>query len=171
MAAKTLLLEAICPDGVGEGGLVAVQTADGTTIEVAVPAGVSPGEAFTIEYTPTSSAPWLEEILEALVAENFVRVLDGWCERECGMFLTPGEEGHTLEQTATHASYVRLYESRIESHLRRHGIPQDQFMASLLQAEASASNASKSLIASLLLVEDFEAFSKMMTQRALERDG
>ena len=26
-------------------------------------------------------------------------------------------------------------------------------------------------IASLLLVEDFEAFSKMMTQRALEQEG
>ena len=78
-----LVLEAVCPDGVGEGGLVAVQTADGTTVEVVVPAGVSAGDSFTIEYTPTNSAPWLEEILEALVSENFVRVLDSWCEHEC----------------------------------------------------------------------------------------
>ena len=102
-----LVLEAVCPDGVGEGGLVAVQTADGTTVEVVVPAGVSAGDSFTIEYTPTNSAPWLEEILEALVSENFVRVLDSWCEHECSKFLRPGEEGHTLEQTAVHASCAR----------------------------------------------------------------
>ena len=77
---------------------------------------------------------------------------------------------HTVEAVDV-LTDVRLYESRIESHLRRHGVPQEQFMASLLEAEASTAHASKSLIASLLLVEDFEAFSKMMMQRALEQEG
>ena len=49
--------------------------------------------------------------------------------------------------------------------------PQDQFMASLLEAEAGTGGGSRSLIASLLLVQDFEAFAKTMLQRALERES
>ena len=63
-------------------------------------------------------------------------------------------------------------ESRIESYLKRHGVSSDDFFAALLAAEQAtcATLASrKSLAASLLLVEDFEAFAKICQQRALEK--
>lgn len=118
------------------------------------------------------AAGWLEAILETLVAENFVQVLDGFLSRECPKFLLPGQEGHTLEQTAVHAQYVRFYESRIEAYLRKSAVAHDEFMHALLAADAAGTAGEPaSLVASLLLVQDFEAFATMMAQRALEMPG
>lgn len=100
-------------------------------------------------------------------------MLRAFCDRECPKFLTPGEDGYTLEQTAVHQQYQRLYESRIEAYLRKHGKSTDEFMQALLEAEALTAHttqAGSALINSLLLVQDFEAFVQMMMQRALEQE-
>ena len=66
-------------------------------------------------------------------------------------------------------------ESRIEAHLKRAGVNSDDFLASLLAAEAASGSARvrnaarQSLAASLMVVQDFEAFAKLCQQRALER--
>jgi|TARA_B110001469_G_C9521473_1_gene259550 hypothetical protein len=86
----------------------------------------------------------------------------------------------------------RIYESRVEAHLRKHSVSQQEFMAALVEQEADAACLAAmsegpevhggaeprapmvapppTLIASLLLVEDFEAFAQMMQQRALEQE-
>ena len=38
-----------CPGGVGPGGLVSITTPSGQQMTVAVPAGVSPGQVFTVQ--------------------------------------------------------------------------------------------------------------------------
>ena len=58
-----------------------------------------------------------------------------------------------------------MYESRIESYLKRHGVSQEQFMAELVATDGDRN----ALINSLVVVQDFEAFAKMMLQRALEQ--
>ena len=57
---------------------------------------------------------------------------------EVSIYLAPGQEGHTLEQSSVHAQYVRFYESRIESYLRKHGVTSAEFMEALLAAEAAS---------------------------------
>ena len=86
----------------------------------------------------------------------------------------------------------RIYESRVEAHLRKHGVSQQEFMTALVEQDADAACLAATsegtgvhdgveprapmvappptLIASLLLVEDFEAFAQMMQQRALEQE-
>jgi hypothetical protein len=132
-----------------------------------------------------------------LVTDKFVEFMDAFCERECAKFTTASAGGYTLEQTAVHEQYKRIYESRIESHLRKHGVSQQAFMQALLDEEERASAGSEdaalaaaqseaasigvelrapmpvlppTLIASLLHVENFEEFATMMQQRALEQE-
>ena len=62
------------------------------------------------------------------------------------------------------------YGGGLQAHLRRHDVSQETFMESLLQAEMSTARNSRSLVTSLLMVQDFEAFAQMMAQRALEKD-
>ena len=142
---------------------------------------------------------WFKVVLDALVADRFVDFLDSFCECECSKFLGDTSNGYSLTQTDVHTQYKRLYESRIEAHLRKNGVSHDEFMQALLADEATVaaagaadaealevarqeaaaagielrtaqSDAPPALIASLLLVEDFEAFAKMMLQRALEQE-
>jgi len=94
--------------------------------------------------------------------------------------------------TPTSALARRIYESRVEAHLRKHGVSQQEFMTALVEQDADAAclaamsegtgvhdgaeprapmvTPPPTLIASLLLVEDFEAFAQMMQQRALEQE-
>ena len=143
------------------------------------------------------SQEWFPAILDALVADKFVDFMNAFCDRECPKFTTAGAGSYTLDQTAVHEQYTRIYESRIEAHLRKHGVSQREFMTALLEEEAKsgavpqdpALEAAKSeaaaigvelrapmavvpptLIASLLHVENFEAFATMMQQRALEQE-
>jgi len=125
---------------------------------------VPEGETFLVELEASRPA-WLDEILDALVEDRFVSILDTFITSKCAPFLSPGSEGFTLEQTSIHQSYQRVYESRIESYLKRHGVSQEQFMAELVATDGDRN----ALINSLVVVQDFEAFAKMMLQRALEQ--
>ena len=67
-------------------------------------------------------------------------------------------------------------ESRIESHLRKHGVSSDDFLRALLEAEDEQSRSGTagaarrtSLASSLLVVQSFEAFFARCQQRALEK--
>ena len=144
-------------------------------------------------------APWLQGVLDALVADNYVQFLDAFCDRECPKFLRPAEDSFTLDQTVVHQQYQRLYESRIEAHLRKANVDQATFMEALVADEAKQLDAQsqhvqdletaraqaaeagitlaysspppvQSLIASLVAVQDFERFAQMMLQRALENE-
>ena len=63
-----------------------------------------------------------------------------------------------------------MYESRIESFLKRHGVSSDEFFSALFAAELAVAE-HKSLATSLMLVQDFGAFFKLSQQRALEQAG
>jgi dual specificity phosphatase 12 len=111
--------------------------------------------------------PFLPDLLDALVSEQFEAVLNRFVERECHQFLRAGE-GYTLEQTEVHAQYQRIFESRIEAHLRKSSTGLDELLAALVAADGV--DGTQSLLESLRAVEDFEAFATMMAQRALERE-
>ena len=161
------------PPGCGGGSEVQFVDAAGVNRSAVVPEGLGEGDTFHVELEdPCTPPPWLEQILEALTQEKFLAVLNMFLDRECAKFLAAGEaDGHTLEQTDVHTSYCRLYESRIEAHLKRYDVSGDEFLAALLQAEVAQPSGESSLSASLLLVQDFRSFASMMKQRALERPG
>lgn len=153
------------PAGVGPGDTVEFADPAGALLSAVVPAGCTEGMTFEVN---TFADGWLEEILESLVQDNFVRVLDGFLGRECGKFLAAGADGYSLEQSGVHEKYVRFYEARIESHLRKACVAPGEFMEALLAADAATDPGQASLVTSLLLVQDFAAFAQMMTQRAME---
>ena len=68
------------------------------------------------------ATPYLDEILEALTQDRFVAVLDGFIDRECSKFLAGGAGEYTLEQTESHANFVRLYGALI-SHATAEPFP------------------------------------------------
>ena len=166
-------MDVIVPPGCGGGSEVQFVDAAGVNRSAVVPEGLVEGDTFHVELEdPCTPPPWLEQILEALTQEKFLAVLNMFLDRECAKFLAAGEaDGHTLEQTDVHTSYCRLYESRIEAHLKRYDVSGDEFLAALLQAEVAQPSGESSLSASLLLVQDFRSFASMMKQRALERPG
>ena len=154
------------PAGCAAGSSVSFVDSQGVECSAVVPDGLVEGDSFYV------SPAWLEEILNALTQAQFVAVLDVFLNRECPKFLASGESssGYSLEQTEVHSNYVRLYESRIESHLRKFSISGDEFLAALLATEQRGGGAAdKTLSGSLLLVNDFEAFAISMQQRALEQ--
>jgi len=152
------------PAGVGAGESVAFESPDGQQLTAVVPDGLAEGETFNVSVMPA----WLEEVLEALTHHMFVRILDSFIEKNCEQFvLAGGNNGSfTLEQTAVHQQYQRLFESRIESYLKRHGLSHEEF----LQAALVTSTERNALINSLVVVQDFEQFATMMQQRALEKE-
>ena len=166
-------MDVLVPPGCGGGSEVQFVDAAGVNRSAVVPEGLVEGDTFHVELEdPCTPPPWLEQILEALTQEKFLAVLNMFLDRECAKFLAAGEaDGHTLEQTDVHTSYCRLYESRIEAHLKRFEVSGDEFLAALLQAEVAQPSGESSLSASLLLVQDFRSFASMMKQRALERPG
>jgi hypothetical protein len=165
-------MEIFVPVGCAGGSVVEFTDSTGTVRSAVVPEGLVEGDIFHVQLPPAREPPeWLDAILDAITADNFVAILTRWLDDNCSAFLTPGIEGHTLEQTEVHQKYCRLYESRIESYLKRHKISSDEFLAALLAAEEECDDKHEqrlSLSACLLLVNDFEAFAKMCKQRALE---
>ena len=164
-------MDVTVPPGCASGSVVEFVDASGRALSAVVPDGLVEGDTFRVDLPV---ADYVDEILDALTEDKFASLLNAYVERECHKFLHGGAGEFSLEQTQVHDNYVRLYESRIESHLKRHGgVSSDAFLADLLAAEASAAGvkrvARQSLASSLLLVQDFEAFAKMCQQRALER--
>lgn len=189
-------MDVTVPIGATAGSVVEFQDALGTPRQAVVPDGFAPGDTFRVRVdladiqmaqlnagferaaavsaiagrgasTGGSSPTWLHDILDALTADGFTKVVDAFLVSECAKFLTPGAHGHTLEQTLVHQRYVRIYESRIEAHLKRHGITSDDFFTALVDAE-QRNPGTTSLASSLLLVNDFPSFATMMLQKALE---
>ena len=152
------------PEGVAAGDSVSFETPDGVSLTVVVPEGTQIGESFIVKVAPA----WLDDILEALTQDRFVQILDGFIDANCESFMLAGggSEGFTLEHTAVHQKYQRFFESRIESYLKRHDLGQDAFMDALL----SSSGERNALLDSLVVVQDFERFAKMMQQRALQKE-
>ena len=171
-----LLLDVVCPEGVGEGDALTVEH-EGCTYEVVVPCGICAGAAFqvdVVERQPRALPPWWQMLLETLLEDHFDETTEAWCDRECRKFIRCGEQqGFTLEQSACHQQYCRFYETRIESYLRRipgsERLSSDEFLRILLQLEAAGvDDASRDLVHLLLLVQDFEAFALMMQERAAQ---
>ena len=152
------------PPGVGAGESVAFESPDGRSLTALVPDGLGEGDTFTVELTPH----WLEEILEALTQDRFVQVLDAFADSNCESFMLAGggSGSFTLAQTGVHQQFQRLYESRIEAYLKRHGISQEAFAEALLGTSAERN----ALIDSLVTVQEFARFATMMQQRALEKE-
>ena len=157
-------MEVAVPPGCAGGSVVEVVDAAGCKHSAVVPDGLVEGDVFTLIVENPAPPPWLDDILEALTQDRFASVLASFVDRECKKFLT-SDGGHSLEQTQVHSQYVRIYESRIESLLRKHGVTSDEFMAALLAADLDGS----SLAASLLVVQDFQAFAAMCAQGPMSR--
>lgn len=113
---------------------------------------------------------WLVALLDKLVQDDFSAVVSRFVERECRVFLVAADgcTQHTLEQSDVHRRYQRLFESRIESHLRAHKISHNRFIDALGAAHDEGV-ADSSLLRLLQMVEDFESFAAMMLQRAFEK--
>ena len=133
-----------------------------------------------LERSDTSSSvfeppAWLEELLDALCRDDFNAIVNRFAERECHAFFVAGES-FTLKQTEIHRGYQRLFESRIEAHLRAHGISHQRFVDALTSwhehsdGSSSGQTEDTSLLQLLQMIEDFESFAAMMTQRAFEKD-
>jgi hypothetical protein len=158
------------PPGCAGGDVVEFITGDGRTLNATVPDGSVEGDTFAVSVVPG----FLDDVLDLLTQDRFADILDKYVERECHKFQT-GDE-FTMEQTEAHSVYVRMYESRIESHLRRHGKSSEEFLTALCAADAcgelggsSTSDSRRSLATSLLQVQNFESFATMCRQRALEK--
>lgn len=205
--ASTTAYDVTVPAGSAAGDLVNFRGPDGSEMSTRVPEGVAEGESFRVEVLEGSevnadrlrlsaqpsllslhpdegasydddTSDWLEDVLDALTNEKFVTIVDGFLLAECHKFLTSAGE-HTMAQTDVHLKYQRLYESRIESLMKRHQVEPAAFVGALLAANAAAGSAKASdhasrrqtMLSSLLAIEDFSAFSTMMRQRAAELDA
>lgn len=129
------------PAGCGEGSEIEFLDSSGSGHRVTVPAGLSAGDHFRVELIEevATSPAWLSQILDALTAENFLSVLNAFCDRECDKFLLAGADAsqHTLEQTDIHAKYCRIYVSQEDSSAGlRHSLLSTPMVESLLQQES-----------------------------------
>ena len=74
-----------------------------------------------------------------------------------------------------HEQYARLYDSRIESYLKTHGVRLEEFYKAVETADAAAGELTRredrTLYSALRKVHDPVAFRAMMVQRALEMDA
>ena len=159
-------MDVTVPPGCGAGSSVTFVDAAGCELTTTVPDGLVEGDIFRV------AAPipdWIEEILESLTQDKFSFVLDKYVERECHKFTMGGAGSYTLEQSESHTNYVRLYESRIESHLKKQNATHEQFLSALLAAESAVPTGKRSLCQSLLEVQSFEHYAKLCQQRALEQ--
>lgn len=82
-------------------------------------------------------APWLSTLLDALLSEKFFSAVDQFVHLHCALFLaTRGE--HRLEHTKVHDQYQRLFESRIEAHLRANNVSHQAFCEEIMAAHDDA---------------------------------
>jgi len=162
-------MDVVVPSGCAGGSTVTFTDATGRELSAMVPEGLTEGDIFHVAIND-----FLDDILDGLTQDRFATLCDGFIDKNCDKFLIGGAGEYSLAQTEVHQNYVRLYESRIESYLKRHSVSSDEFMAALLAADAAEAcgpATRKTLSASLLLVQDFGAFAKLCQQRALEQAG
>ena len=159
-------MDVVVPPGCAAGSEVSFVGANGESLTAIVPDTVGPGETFHVEVEAAAAPVWLDALLDALVADKFIAVLESFVTMHCHSFLLCGDGGFSLVHSDVHEKYKRFYESRMEAYLRREGVSHEELMGALLQCEVATGK--HALVTSLCAVSDFEAFAKMMQQRAAE---
>lgn len=160
MRNEETIVDMVCPDGVLEGQLIAVQSTDGATFEVVVPPGVAPGSTFQVVIPSDSgaaqdnpaqlSAQAVEERLKRLdpgdaeVLKSTLcclydfEELDEFIDEHCSSFADYSKDGEQqLSWTSLHAQYVAMVEERLHEHLREHSATGEQLYALLDQCRAA----------------------------------
>lgn len=77
---------------------------------------------------------WLDEIVDKLSSEDVASVVDAFVEKKLDAFLSASP----AQQAEVHRLYARLYDSRIESYLKTHGIRLEEFYRAVQAAESAA---------------------------------
>ncbi|KAK3264774.1 hypothetical protein CYMTET_26499 [Cymbomonas tetramitiformis] len=113
---------------------------------------------------------WLPDLLDRLTDDKFLDFLADFTEKNCEVF--DGAEELKLEYTDLHNQYKRLFESRVESFLKKKGCTVELFVSSAkekMQDDPSC----RDFFEYLLAVDDFEQFCVMMkkTRNELEDEG
>mmetsp|Transcript_34837 Transcript_34837/g.58525 ORF Transcript_34837/g.58525 Transcript_34837/m.58525 type:complete len:137 (+) Transcript_34837:169-579(+) len=107
---------------------------------------------------------WLTELLDKLSDQKFLDFLDEFTTKHCDQF----EEGEfSLSCTDIHNQYKRLFESRMESYLRKQSVTMDRF-AELLQERIQKDPSYAEFLQVLINVDDLQSFSTMMIQKRAE---
>ena len=163
------MLEVVCPAGAAEGTTISVALAGGGSFEVAVPAGISEGMPFTVEYQdptafveqlamPEEQAAGLRSVLQALLDDES---LDAFVDDHSEKFKAYTADGEqSLEWGACHMAYVKLVEGILEATLAANGVSIEA-LYSLLDAQRSSSRG-QSFINRFLSLGDYAVFCSMM---------
>ena len=163
-------MEVTCPADATEGTLLSVTAADGTLLQVRVPAGVSPGDTFHVTPPPAHQAydsqilaAALKTILHAL--DNFDE-LDAFVDDHCAEFESFHKDGeHQLQWTSTHKRYVELVESHIATELASLGCSADDVFRYAAASQHGAGDPRvERLIERLLGLGDYGRFCAMMSE-------
>mmetsp|Transcript_21944 Transcript_21944/g.30502 ORF Transcript_21944/g.30502 Transcript_21944/m.30502 type:complete len:129 (+) Transcript_21944:65-451(+) len=101
---------------------------------------------------------WLSELLTALTEEKFLDFIDSFTEKNCVTF-DVGEQ--RIEHTDIHKQYKRLFESRMESYLRKQSCSMEAFVQ-LLQERVKQDESCGEFLNILLAVDDYVFFCNMM---------
>ena len=167
-------VEVEVPDGVEEGGLIAVSLADGQVVEVAVPPGVASGEVFSVDVL----APRHEQILRAaeefLWSDELQEEFDDFCEHHRIAFSDArGADGeHRLEWSEIHAEFRALYEERLEAFLSAQGFEMGEFTSACEDALNDPNWAHcKNLVEAVLAMGEYEYFINLMTADVQIHEG
>lgn len=165
-------MDIVVPPGCAAGSSIEFSDPSGRTLLAVVPEGFVEGDTFRVE--PPSPEDALDDIMEALTQDAFLRDLEDHIASVCDLFLVFTDDGtsYTLEQTQAHQSYVALYEEKVESYLTRFGVTNQTFLGDLLAAQQRPGFdkfMADSLASSLLAVEDFASFAERCQMMAAER--
>jgi hypothetical protein len=167
-------VEVEVPDGVEEGGLIAVSLADGQVVEVAVPPGVASGEVFSVDVL----APRHEQILRAaeefLWSDELQEEFDDFYEHHRIAFADArGADGeHRLEWSEIHAEFRALYEERLEAFLSAQGFEMGEFTSACEDALNDPNWAHcKNLVEAVLAMGEYEYFINLMTADVQIHEG
>lgn len=89
--------------------------------------------------------------------------LDDFIDHHCLIFDSEEESSH--EQAAKHREFCQLVDSLLEESLQEIGVTNEQFVAAVDKARDMDAEINQLIFGSLLSVEDFNVFKKMMVKR------
>ncbi|KAM3929905.1 cilia- and flagella-associated protein 36 isoform 2-T2 [Leptodactylus fuscus] len=111
-------------------------------------------------------AEWvLDSVLAFLGCPAWTVPVSGFIEHKCSVF--DDEEENKLSYTEIHNEYKELVEKLIQEHLTEMGISEEQFQQACLSPLAHSPDI-KSMLQSVVAVEDFVVFKEMMLQKNIE---
>eukprot|EP00933_Yihiella_yeosuensis_P021188 TRINITY_DN16830_c2_g1_i1.p1 TRINITY_DN16830_c2_g1~~TRINITY_DN16830_c2_g1_i1.p1 ORF type:complete len:198 (-),score=47.33 TRINITY_DN16830_c2_g1_i1:183-776(-) len=168
------LIDVTCPAGVAAGDLVEFQDANGTTMQVAVPEGVSEGMTFQVSITEEGNPIAVFNSFVANraasgdIADKFVawfeqaeigKLIDDWIKTNAHLL---GGEGVSGEQShewwPLYQQYQAQFEALLQTFVEGLGISVEDFLAAAKNAEGM----NEAYIQIFLAHSDYEMFMEQM---------